>query len=76
MCTSFINEIILVRFIQDGDLKSYLKRNTLNSNKIKDWFGQIVTAIKYLHTSSPPCLHRDLKPEYDYFLLFDNSFYK
>ena len=60
----FKNFYLLLELLEGGSLFDKLfKEQFLAENKAKNYFSQVTSAIKYLHTRSPPIIHRDLKPE-------------
>ena len=45
-----------------GTLKTYLRRfKKINQRVLKSWCRQIIKGLHFLHTRSPPVIHRDLK---------------
>ena len=50
--------------MQFGDLESYLETNSLEEEKLLDWFKQIVNGLRYLH--SKDCHHRDIKSKLEF----------
>jgi len=50
--------------VQGGTLKSFIARvYPLKIRVLKRWCYQILEALEYLHTKTPPIIHRDLKCE-------------
>ncbi|KAG0294179.1 hypothetical protein BGZ97_005140 [Linnemannia gamsii] len=50
--------------MSSGTLKQYLKKTlkgALKPKVVKSWCRQILQGLAYLHTHSPPIIHRDLK---------------
>ncbi|CBY33854.1 unnamed protein product [Oikopleura dioica] len=57
---------IVTEFCNGGDLEHFIVRRRDVNEKISSclvikWMKQMTEAIKYMHTSHPPILHRDLK---------------
>lgn len=57
--------ILITEFMSSGSLKQFLKRTKKNNRKIpiqswKRWCTQILSALSYLHTCSPPIIHGNL----------------
>ena len=53
----FITEIMTA-----GTLKEYIQKYKVFKLKhIKNWCQQILQCVSYLHSQSPPIIHRDLK---------------
>ncbi len=46
-----------------GTLKSYVRKTKgpLKPKVLKNWCRQILSGLAYLHTRTPPIIHRDLK---------------
>ncbi|KAL3660816.1 hypothetical protein V7S43_014218 [Phytophthora oleae] len=58
------NLVMVLDFFPTGDLQSYLKKNAEAMSWAKDKIhiaAGIGRAVVYLHTRSPPIIHRDLK---------------
>ncbi|KDO20336.1 WNK protein kinase [Saprolegnia parasitica CBS 223.65] len=57
------NQVVFITEIMTaGTLKSYIKRVRFVKWKImKRWCHQILEGLSYLHSQSPPVIHRDLK---------------
>lgn len=57
-----IKYIIITELLVSGTLKSYLKRlRNVKEKVLKNWCRQILSGLLYLHTRTPPIIHRDLK---------------
>ena len=52
---------IILEYVEKGNLFEYMKANRLNEDDIVSIFGQVTSAINYLHKQK--ILHRDIKPE-------------
>jgi len=57
--------ILITEFMSSGSLKQFLKKTKKNSRKIplqswKRWCSQILSALSYLHSCSPPIIHGNL----------------
>merc|ERR1719187_189875 len=54
--------ILVTELMTSGTLKTYLKRfKKINARVLKSWCRQILKGLMFLHTRSPPVIHRDLK---------------
>merc|ERR1719500_2420451 len=54
--------VLVTELMTSGTLKTYLKRfKKLNPKILKSWCRQILKGLMFLHTRSPPVIHRDLK---------------
>jgi len=63
--TSKPRVILITEFMSSGSLKQFLKKTKKNSRKIplqswKRWCSQILSALSYLHSCSPPIIHGNL----------------
>ncbi|XP_032891123.1 serine/threonine-protein kinase WNK4 isoform X1 [Amblyraja radiata] len=54
--------VLVTELMTSGTLKTYLKRFRAMKNKVlQRWSRQILKGLQFLHTRSPPIIHRDLK---------------
>jgi serine/threonine protein kinase len=56
--------IFITELMTSGTLKSYIKKCTpppIKVKVIKNWAKQILEGLNYMHTCTPPIIHRDLK---------------
>ncbi|CAH1265792.1 WNK3 [Branchiostoma lanceolatum] len=54
--------VLVTELMTSGTLKTYLKRfKTIKPKIMKSWCRQILKGLHFLHTRSPPVIHRDLK---------------
>ena len=54
--------VLVTELMTSGTLKTYLKRfKKINPRVLKSWCKQILKGLNFLHTRSPPIIHRDLK---------------
>jgi len=63
--TSKPRVILITEFMSSGSLKQFLRKTKKNSRKIplqswKRWCTQILSALSYLHSSSPAIIHGNL----------------
>lgn len=63
---------IILEYVEKGNLFEYMKANRLTEDDIVSVFGQVTSAINYLHKQK--ILHRDIKPEN--ILMKDKNFAK
>ncbi|CAK7335801.1 unnamed protein product [Dovyalis caffra] len=53
---------MITELFTSGNLRQYRKKHkTVDMKAIKNWARQILRGLQYLHTHSPPIIHRDLK---------------
>jgi len=56
--------VFITELLSGGDLKSYLHRiHAPRRCVVKNWCRDILSGLHYLHTQSPPIIHRDIKTE-------------
>ena len=56
------NIVLVTELMTSGTLKAYLKKlKKMNQKVLKSWCQQILRGLHFLHTRSPPVIHRDLK---------------
>ncbi|CAI9722046.1 serine/threonine-protein kinase WNK1 [Octopus vulgaris] len=54
--------ILVTELMTSGTLKTYIKRfKKINIKVLKNWCRQILKGLLFLHTRTPPVIHRDLK---------------
>lgn len=56
------NIVLVTEHMLSGTLKSYLRRfKKINPKVLRSWCWQILKGLSFLHSRSPPIIHRDLK---------------
>ncbi|XP_044726570.1 uncharacterized protein LOC123290453 isoform X3 [Chrysoperla carnea] len=56
------NIVLVTELMLSGTLKTYLRRfKKINPKVLKSWCRQILKGLSFLHSRSPPIIHRDLK---------------
>jgi len=56
-------QYLVMDFVQGDDLRQRLERNgPVREDEALPWFLDTCDALAYLHTRTPPVLHRDVKP--------------
>jgi Tol biopolymer transport system component len=56
-------QYLVMDFVEGEDLRERLERDDLiPEEEALPWFLEICDALAYLHTRTPPILHRDIKP--------------
>uniref|UniRef100_A0A8W7P761 non-specific serine/threonine protein kinase n=1 Tax=Anopheles coluzzii TaxID=1518534 RepID=A0A8W7P761_ANOCL len=56
------NIVLITELMLSGTLKSYLRRfKKINPKVLKSWCRQILKGLHFLHSRTPPIIHRDLK---------------
>ncbi|KAL3815149.1 hypothetical protein ACJIZ3_016417 [Penstemon smallii] len=56
------NVNIITELFTSGSLRQYRKKHkSVDMKAIKNWARQILKGLDYLHSQSPPVIHRDLK---------------
>jgi serine/threonine protein kinase len=55
--------VIITAIVESGDLQRFYKAHRVKLKVIKKWCRQIIAGIMYLHSHSPPIIHRDIKCE-------------
>ncbi|RXG70488.1 Serine/threonine-protein kinase WNK1 [Armadillidium vulgare] len=54
--------VLVTELMTSGTLKQYLRRlRKVNTKVLKRWCQQILKGLAFLHSRSPPIIHRDLK---------------
>ncbi|XP_022251309.1 serine/threonine-protein kinase WNK1-like isoform X2 [Limulus polyphemus] len=54
--------VLITELMTSGTLKTYLRRfRKINLKVLKSWCRQILKGLNFLHSRSPPIIHRDLK---------------
>ncbi|XP_036415154.1 serine/threonine-protein kinase WNK2 [Colossoma macropomum] len=54
--------VLVTELMTSGTLKTYLKRFKVMKTKVlRSWCRQILKGLHFLHTRTPPIIHRDLK---------------
>lgn len=54
--------VLITELMLSGTLKSYLRRfKKINQKVLRSWCRQILKGLAFLHSRSPPIIHRDLK---------------
>lgn len=54
--------VLVTELMTSGTLKTYLRRfKKINPKVLKSWCRQIVKGLSFLHSRTPPIIHRDLK---------------
>ncbi|XP_015119573.1 uncharacterized protein LOC107042871 isoform X2 [Diachasma alloeum] len=54
--------VLVTELMTSGTLKTYLRRfKKLSPKVVKSWCRQILKGLAFLHSRSPPIIHRDLK---------------
>ncbi|MCH8340200.1 MAG: protein kinase [Chloroflexi bacterium] len=59
-----LGQYLVMDFIEGEDGREILKKaeGPLEEGTVVDWAGQLLDALKYLHSRQPPVIHRDVKP--------------
>ncbi|CAG9569872.1 unnamed protein product [Danaus chrysippus] len=56
------NIVLITELMVSGTLKTYLRRfKRINPKVLKSWCRQILKGLNFLHSRTPPIIHRDLK---------------
>ncbi|GBP83800.1 hypothetical protein EVAR_25647_1 [Eumeta japonica] len=56
------NIVLITELMLSGTLKAYLRRfKWINPKVLKSWCRQILKGLNFLHSRTPPIIHRDLK---------------
>jgi len=56
-------QFLVMDYIEGKDLREMVEENgALSEQQVLPWFLEICDALTYLHTLTPPIIHRDIKP--------------
>ncbi len=55
-------QYLVMDYIAGEDLHEYTKKLPPTVNEVLNWADQVCSALAYLHSQSPPVIHRDVKP--------------
>jgi serine/threonine protein kinase len=55
-------QYLVMDYIAGEDLHEYTKVQPPTVNEVLNWADQVCSALAYLHSQSPPVIHRDVKP--------------
>src|SRR5919202_148347 len=58
-------QFLVMEFIEGSDLSDLLAQRggPLAWAEVSPWADELLSALDYLHTQSPPIIHRDIKPQ-------------
>eukprot|EP01130_Rhizamoeba_saxonica_P016659 TRINITY_DN7747_c0_g1_i1.p1 TRINITY_DN7747_c0_g1~~TRINITY_DN7747_c0_g1_i1.p1 ORF type:complete len:362 (+),score=70.72 TRINITY_DN7747_c0_g1_i1:52-1137(+) len=60
--------VFITELMTSGCLTEFLQKSgTVPKRVIQNWGRQILKGLRYLHTQSPPLIHRDIKPDNIFF---------
>jgi len=55
---------LLLEYVNGQDLRQYVKQNGPQSErKVAEWALQIAAALQFVHSQTPPVIHRDVTPD-------------
>jgi len=60
-------DYLVMDYVAGKDLRALMEEarahnETLPVEQVLGWFGQLIDALKYMHSQDPPIVHRDIKP--------------
>ena len=55
-------QFLVMDYIAGEDLQEHTKDQPPTVNEVLNWADQVCSALAYLHSQSPPVIHRDVKP--------------
>ncbi len=61
--SSLSRVVFITEIVESGDLQRFSKTHRIKLKVVKKWCRQILSALAYLHSFSPPIVHRDVKCE-------------
>ncbi|MFX5279774.1 protein kinase, partial [Acinetobacter baumannii] len=57
-------DYLVLEYVPGATMRQLVKQGgAVNESKALDWAGQLASIVEFLHSQSPPVLHRDLSPD-------------
>jgi len=55
-------QYLVMDYIAGEDLHTHIQKHPPTVDEVLNWADQVCSALAYLHSQSPPVIHRDVKP--------------